>query len=215
MLHEYVFVSSVDTHLECFSTYERQTLEIGTQRVMLVFWNRMCLSHSTNTCVNITDILASRSVGVFRSRIMAPPLLLRALVGGLAVGGGTTEGVMADPNLRQASETTEACPRCDMIFTMLGTDPFGKRVQHIEMVERGEGVCISDRIHPFRMTPLSCTQAALGASAQVFGDTGELPRHTRIDRRSGDCESKNTFPQILNHGQQCLLHVVTSGQRSR
>ena len=74
---------------------------------------------------------------------------MRALVGWLAVGGGARGGVTADPNLPQGSETTEACPRCDMIFTMLETDPFGKRVQHIEMVERGEGVCVSDRIHPF------------------------------------------------------------------
>ena len=45
---------------------------------------------------------------------------------------------MADPNLRQASETTEACPRCDMIFTLLETAESGERVQHVEMVERGQ-----------------------------------------------------------------------------
>lgn len=46
---------------------------------------------------------------------------------------------MADPNLRQVSETTDACPRCDMIFTMLEASESGERVQHIEMVERGKG----------------------------------------------------------------------------
>ena len=84
-----------------------------------------------------------------QSRIMAPLLLVRALVFWVAVGGGTRRGVMSDPNLRQVSETAEACPRCDMIFTMLETNSAGERVQHIEMMERGEGICFEARVLPF------------------------------------------------------------------
>lgn len=84
----------------------------------------------------LADDEVARSGGVVRSRVMARLLLVRGLVCWLAVGGRAT----ADPNLRQVSETTGACPRCDMIFTMLKTDSSGERVQHIEMVERGEGV---------------------------------------------------------------------------
>ena len=72
---------------------------------------------------------------------MARLLLVSRLICWLAVG----RGVMADLNPRQASETTEACPRCDMIFTMLETDSSGERVQHIEMVERGEDVFYGGR----------------------------------------------------------------------
>lgn len=76
---------------------------------------------------------------------MALFLLVKALGVWLVVG----EGVRADPNLRQVSKTPGACPRCDMLFSKLEADPSGERVQHIDMVERGEGVCFVVRILPF------------------------------------------------------------------
>ena len=135
------------------------------------------------------------------------------------MGGGTRRGVMSDPNLRQVSETAEACPRCDMIFTMLETNSAGERVQHIEMMERGEGICFEARVLPFDLS--SYTQTTLGARAQSFAvrcveyrkpltrlfsgvphtnyigrscasfrDTGKLSRFNRIDRRAENCDSK-------------------------
>ena len=92
----------------------------------------------------LADDRDARRGGDLDPQVMAPLQLVRVLVCWLTVGGG----VMADPNLRQASETTEYCPRCDMIFSMLETDPSGERVQHIEMVERGESVCFVVRTLP-------------------------------------------------------------------
>lgn len=104
------------------------------------------------------DNTRQEALTILQSRIMTPPPYTRALVCGITVGAlvswlamavGTRGGVMADPNLRQVSETTEGCPRCDMIFTLLETVPSGERMQHVEMVERGEGVCFAARIIPF------------------------------------------------------------------
>lgn len=93
---------------------------------------------------------------------MTPLLLVTALVCWLAVGGRTSVGVMADPNLRQVLETAEACPRCDMIFTMLETDSSGRRVQQIDVVERGKGVSFIVRILP--LAPLLVYAHYVGCS---------------------------------------------------
>lgn len=76
-----------------------------------------------------------------RSRIMVPRLPAKALVYWLATAGGAWTGVKADPHLRQVSQKAEGCPRCDMVFSMLDTVSSGERVQHIEMVERGQSAC--------------------------------------------------------------------------
>ena len=117
---------------------------------------------------------------------MAPPLLVRALACWLAMGGGTRRRVMADPNFRQASKTTEACPRCDMIFSMLETGPSGERVQHIEMVERGEQGFIADVIPSFNLLIVHANN--VWCCCTSVHSAGKLARLTRIDRRAENCD---------------------------
>lgn len=47
-----------------------------------------------------------------------------------------------DLNHPPVSEMGNACPRCDMIFTMLETVSSGERVQDINMQERGQNACL-------------------------------------------------------------------------
>ena len=74
--------------------------------------------------------------------------LVRALVCWLAVGGHKGGGVTAESNLRGTSETNEGCTRCDIIVTMLKTGSSGELVQHIDMVERGQGASVVIRKLP-------------------------------------------------------------------
>ena len=87
---------------------------------------------------------------------------------------------MASPNFLQVTETNEVCPRCDMIFSMLETDPSGERVQHIEMVERGEGFCFVVRILPF--DPLVLHSTRMRCSCPGFRKS--LRRRNVIEHRN-------------------------------
>lgn len=133
------------------------------------------VSHNATPVLFFSDNQVARKGGVFQSRVMARPLLVRGLICLLAVDGG----VMADPNLRQMSEKTEVCPRCDMIFSMLETTSSGERVQHIDMVERGEGFCLVVRILPFDSFTLHST--CIRCSCTSFH--GTLRRSKEIKNR--------------------------------
>lgn len=78
-------------------------------------------------------MMSGRRQGMGNRLLVMPILCL------IAVTGGAT--VTARSSLRGLAEDVEieSCPRCDMMFSMVQTTPFGERVQHVDMQERGNG----------------------------------------------------------------------------